>query len=79
MYAINIDSDLTSEVIILSSATISAAKMQIMDDGFLDRIQAVSKEDDTWMELKGELSQSKEKQEPIPNNSELEDGRLYFK
>ena len=71
--------DLTLEVTMLSSAMIEAVQMQSKDDSFLDRIRAAGKQDDSWMERKGELSQLKERQEPLPKNWELEEGRLYYK
>ena len=53
---IHTDPNLTQEVTMLSSTIIVAVQIQTMDDSFLDRIRAVGKEDDGWMESQGESS-----------------------
>ena len=76
---IHTHADITQEVTILSSAMSTTGQMQEMDDSFLDRIRAAGKDDDVGMARKEELSQLKEKEEPLPKNWELEDVLLYFK
>ena len=53
--------------------------MQTIDDLSLDRIRPAGKEDDSWMERKGELSRLKERQELLPKNWELGDLLLNHK
>ena len=71
--------DMTKEVALLSNAIIAAVQMQTMDETFLERIRTAGKDNDTWMEWKGELSRMKERNEQLPKNWELEDGLIYYK
>ena len=71
--------DMTREVTLLSNAIIAAVQMQTMDETFMDRIRTAGKNDDTWMERKGELSRMKERNDQLPKNWELEDGLIYYK
>ena len=76
---IHTHSRLRDEIMMLSTALITAIQMQTMDDSFLDRIRVAGKEDDTWTARKGELSWLKEKREALTRHGELEDRLLYYK
>ena len=58
--------DMTREVTMLSKAIIAAVQMQTMDESFLSRVQMARKDDHTWTERNGELSQMKEPNEELP-------------
>ena len=72
---IHTHASLRDEVTMLSSAMIAAIQVQNMYNSFLDRIRTAGKEDDSWTARKEELSQLKEKREPIPKHWELEVGK----
>ena len=63
--------DMTGGVTMLSNTIIAAVQMQRMDETFLNRIRIAGKDDDAWMERKGELSRMNERNEQLPKNCEL--------
>jgi len=70
---------LMKETEMLSSAHVSAALTQTMNDSFLDKIRVAGKEDGKWQDGGHELVRLRESGKKMPNEWIEKDGLLYYK